>query len=303
MNIVFKIICCISLSLLLVNRALAESVFVKDTVAVGLEKSAEKSESEIVTTLVSNAVTESGIYPRALAWKDAQILLQPKLMKLGQAYILTLSREKNGIIDFSSSLRAETFDEMDKIALRLTQAVLQGINVNETVRIDNVTANEAIAGTEKKASRQSQIFTMGPVFFNGFPSDGVGTHLGIAKFWDADFGAIRFNILDFNSRGSVQWIKTGIGANYVFNRNNFSPYLGGEFNVGILKTGDIDLLDEDKTKSPMSFEFAGSINSRAILCPRFVGGVRFGNTNVVVGYARFAFGHFLACRYCVLMKQ
>ncbi len=220
------------------QSALAETVYVAPTIGTG---GAATEDLATLSTLVANAVTENGSNSIVAKSEDAEISLSPKMSKLGKAYIVSISRQKGGVTDFSTSLRAEQIEELDKIATRLTQAALKGVKASETAQVDNVTENEATQGTLRKAARKSRVFSLGPVFFSKLNTDGVGTHIGLEKSWEIKYGSINYDIFNLEFRGSVQTVSTGFGMDYFFTQSDVSPYVGGKFGLGILNSPDHNL--------------------------------------------------------------
>src|SRR5579885_3553876 len=53
---------------------------------------------------------------------QADIVLRPKLLKLGAAYIATLDRVEGGKVTRSDQLKAAHIEELDQVAQRLTRA-------------------------------------------------------------------------------------------------------------------------------------------------------------------------------------
>lgn len=97
--------------------AYANQVFVEKATGSGVNASDLTTATELVRTSVTD-VSSDGVVEKS---SQADYTLKPKLIRLGQAYVLSLAKVKDGKVIFSSQLKAAQMDELDKVATRLTR--------------------------------------------------------------------------------------------------------------------------------------------------------------------------------------
>jgi hypothetical protein len=216
--------------LLLSLNAHAQSVFVEPATGSGVSESDLATTTSLVQTSVSDVSSDSV----ADSPDKADLSLRPKLMRLGDSYILSLAKIKNGAVIFSSQLKAAQMDELDKVAERLTRSVLQGQRGKDGTRVGEITNEEAREGTQRKPVRKEWYVGLGGSEFGNLNSTGVGYSFGLAYGWDVNTALIKImGEGDFN--GSAFFTSVGIGGEYFLTTDDFAPYIGADFGVGLAK--------------------------------------------------------------------
>ena len=218
-----------ALALLFSRQVLAASVYVEPATGTGMTA----PELESATELVRSAVPEVGY---ALNEKPANsdLVLKPKLIRLGKACVLTLSRIRKGAVEFSSSLKADQFEELDKVATRLTRSVLVGEKAVEHPRVGEITQKEAKEGAERRPTRPFTSIGLGGSKFSNLNSSGVGYSLGLAKGWDLNTAVIKL-LAEGDFSGAAFFINGALNINYLFSTTDLAPYLGADFGLGVAK--------------------------------------------------------------------
>ena len=196
-----------------------------------------ETDLESVTTLIKSSVTESRgnhlIEKKPATQTDAQteIVLKPKLMRIGSEFVLILSKEQNGET-FSAKLKFERLENLDRVTGRLTQAVLK---------------NEAPEPTSKEAAqenRENQVqkqvasnrtyFGFGGASLSNLNSGAIGYSFAVGETFDLNQVAIRI-LGELDIQGTALFSSAGVGLNYYFNTSNYAPYVSGDFGWGVAK--------------------------------------------------------------------
>ena len=211
------------LAFLFSNSALAASYFVRPIQGASVPESDATAIQELVTSAVSQT-PESSL---AKSEDQADLVLVPKVMKLGQALILMVTKtSKDGTILAKEQARASNIEDMDTVAARVTRAVLTSTTMKEDVRVDDVTEDEVTRGKRRITSLQTRYFGFGPTTAWNLRSKGVGLNLEMGRAWIIDERfAINLGLRGFFFTASEAG---GLGADatfeYNFNNRSTSPF-------------------------------------------------------------------------------
>jgi hypothetical protein len=219
----------IVLSLPLVVQA--SQVFVEKTTGSDLTE----GELNTVTSLIKTSVPESGADQIVESSHEADFILRPSLIRLGQSYILNIAKVRSGKTVFSSKLKATKFDEMDKISLRLTRSVLSEERAGDKPRVGEVTDHESKEGSQRRPTHDRKYVAFGGSTLGQLNAPGVGYSLGLGYSWDLNTVALKL-LLDGNLSGSALFMNVGAGINYYLTSTDFSPYVSGDFGLGWSKS-------------------------------------------------------------------
>jgi len=192
------------------------------------------SDLETTTELIQSSVPEVSSNTVIDDEGKADIILQPRLVRLGQAYILSLSKIQNGETVYSSELKAARIEELDKVAQRLTRSVLNGERAKDNPRVGEITDEEATQGTQRRPVRVENYIGFGGSTFGNLNASGIGYSLGLAHGWDVNRAVLK--ILgegDFN--GNAFYTSLGIGADYFLSMTDVAPYISGDFGGAVAK--------------------------------------------------------------------
>lgn len=226
------------LSFGLAATAQADSVFVE--LATGSGVSA--SDLTAATTLVTTAVTEVSSDSVVDQEKDADIILRPTLMRLGQAVVLSLSRVEKGRVVFASQLKGLSMDELDKVATRLTRSVLVGENAKKNPRVGEITNEEALDGAQRRPTRSESYVSFGGTELGNLNSVGAGYSFAVGHGWDVNTALIKI-IAEGDFVGSAWFASAGLGGNYFFTRTDIAPYVTADIGAGAAKIDGGGVLD------------------------------------------------------------
>ncbi|CAK9250198.1 unnamed protein product [Sphagnum jensenii] len=216
--------------ILICGNAYADRIFVEPATGAGIPD----SDLQNATTLISTAVSDVSRNEVVSDPGQADFVLRPKLMKLGQAYVLALAKVRNNQIINSSQLKAERLDELDKVAERLTRSVLESQKASTSPRVGEITDQEARDGAQRRPVHKATYLGFGGSNFLHLNSTGIGYSIGAAYSWDVNYARVK--ILgegDFN--GGAFFLNAGIGGNYYLGMGDVAPYISADFGAGIAK--------------------------------------------------------------------
>lgn len=174
-----------------------------------------KDDLATVTVLIKSVVTELGHTQSQI--KDAKFILKPKLLKLGNAYILSIDKTEGGKLTYSSQLKSLKVEDLDEVAKRVARSVIKEVPIREDARVSDVTEVESKEGTRRREARQHLYVTFGPAGAINMESSGAYYSLGLGNLWDLGrFGVKLFWEGAFASAGGNKgtFSDIGIGMNY-----------------------------------------------------------------------------------------
>jgi hypothetical protein len=210
------------------NAARASQFFVEPATGSGVP------ESDLATTteLIRSAVNTTGKHQTVTDADQAEFTLRPRILKLGQAFLLQLDKVEKGKIVFSSELKAEHIEELDKVATRLTQAVLEGKQAPENAKVGQITDQEAHDGTQRKPVRRFTTLGLGAAFFGNLNSSGPGYSFDAGFGWDVNAALIKL-FADFSINGGAIFTNLGLEGMLFFSPEDIAPYASADFGLGI----------------------------------------------------------------------
>jgi hypothetical protein len=229
-SVVFATSAFIPLLVLVSSAAQAAQVYVAPATGSGVSPSDLETTTELIQTAVpdvsSNTITNDQ--------DKADLILQPRVVRLGEAYILSLSKIQNGETVYSSELKAAHIEELDKVSERLTRSVLAGERAKSNPRVGEITDEEAKQGTQRRPVRTENYIGFGGTTLGNLNTNGTGYSIGLAHGWDVNSAVLKImGEGDFN--GSAFFASAGIGADYFLSMSDVAPYLSADFGGGVAK--------------------------------------------------------------------
>ena len=221
----------LSCVLLFSLSAFSDTYFVQETATGALSK----EDASTTTELIRSTINETGSHQTVGNAASAQYVLEPKLLKLGNSYIMPLQKQKAGKVVFSSQLKAKSIDELDGIVARLVRAVIDEVPVKADVRVNDVTETEAVSGTRRKEAQKHWYFGFGPYGSNNLGDNGVLYDLDIAYAWDVNSFSIKIfwdGAFPGSNSGSNAFSDLGLGLNYFMKDTDMTPILEGDLGYG-----------------------------------------------------------------------
>jgi hypothetical protein len=221
--------------------AWAETVYVEPTKGA----SVPDSDRATVEELIRIAVTQIKGHTNVSSPASADLSLSSKVMKLGDAYVLSIEKkDKNGKTLFSEKMKAKEMGEMDTVATRLTQAVLENSKVISTADVTNVTQEEETMNTRRFQATRQWIIGLGPGWSSELNSKGGGFTFVLGYLWglDPDFGVnLSYTINSGPSDDDSSFSDFSLGGEYYFSRTKNSPFVGARMGYGSATANDCDL--------------------------------------------------------------
>ena len=209
--------------------SMASTYFVENSKATGVADSDRASVDQLIRTSITGTGKNSVTDERA----KAEFTLTPMLLKLGGAYVLTLEKkDKSGKVVYSQKMKAASMEDMDTVASRLTESVMQQTSTDDTADVTNITADEENRNTRRYKATRQWIFGLGPGWGQNLRSGGGGFTFTLGYLWglDPDFGVSLVGTFnggpgDDDSRYS----DFSLGGEYYFNRKKTTPFVGARF--------------------------------------------------------------------------
>jgi hypothetical protein len=233
----------------------ADNVYVQDTKGVGVSE----AEAAATTELFRSAAGELGhiIVPNQ---QQAHSVLRPKLIQLGESYVLTLEKVRAGEVVYSSKMTAEEIEELDILTARLTRAVMDENKASDDSKVGEVSQAETHRGTLRKRAKSTWFVAFGPythansdqgkgtlVNFNIAYNWNVNPHAAVRLYWDSLSGG--------NDESKTLFSAMGIGAQYFITARDIAPFVAAELGYGHTNTE----LEDGKEKNSNGFVISGGI--------------------------------------------
>lgn len=224
-------------TILFVNSAFAASYFVKDTAGSGVP-----DEKIAVKELVSAAVSQVKGNTTTEKESGADFVLEPRLVRLGAAYILYVNKTKGGQTIFSQQSRANTFDDIDTVATRVVRAVITEVEVKQDKKVSEVTEDEVTRGMRRREATRQWMLGFGPGWIGNVGESGSGVEWLISYLWGVSPETdIQLGIEGLSIRDSVASISNlFLGVNYHLSQAETAPYLSASFGHGSASIDDND---------------------------------------------------------------
>jgi hypothetical protein len=210
--------------------AQAAQVYVEPASGSGVSASDLTTATDLVSSSVSDVSSDTVVNQAS----QAEYVLKPKLIRLGEAYVLSLSKVRDGKVVFSSQLKAAHMDELDKVALRLTGSVILGKRASDDAHVGEITDQEAKEGTQRHATRKQTYLGFGGSSFGNLNSSGIGFSLGAAYAWDLNRARVKL-LAEGDMNGSAFFASAGLGGSYFLSLADLAPYLAADFGAGAAK--------------------------------------------------------------------
>lgn len=214
------------LVVLFAASAQAESVFVQTPQTEGEEASLRSTVQE----LVKAAISEQSGYSLAANAEGADLVLRPRVLKLGSAYVLTIDKLKAGKVLFTSKMRASNAEDLDTVTSRVVRSVLNEVRAEGNAQVDDVTEDEVTRGTRRHVATRQWKIGFGPTWGNSLNTEksGLAFHLGfvwgVDPHWDLDL-SFRATGIEGKNSSDAYFSEFMIGTNYHLNKNKNAPFL------------------------------------------------------------------------------
>jgi hypothetical protein len=223
------------LALVFVNStAGAVTVFVEKVQGVAVPA----EDLEVVEELIRSSVKSELKHGLAHSAGVADYAIGGKLMRLGQAYSLTLVKIKGQEEVGRVTMKASMMADMDVVVVRLVRSLDAEMSPAQSATVKDVTAHEERDERRRKQVLSQLSFALGPAWTS---------NLGIESstiLWNVGYNYE----LDFNWDMHVDgdWLSTtgasdddayftaiNFGVNYYFNPDQYAPFVEGHIGYGV----------------------------------------------------------------------
>jgi hypothetical protein len=211
------------------SLAHATSYYVGEVKTSDANPELTQSMKSLLTTAVTNAGGEL-----ATSESSADFILKTDLVKLGQAYVLNVTRYKGEQAVYSSRQKARSVEELDDAADRAVRAAMISKPAKKDLRVGEVKRSEEDEMRRRILSRDSTYFSFGPGGFANMGVTQLAYDLGLGHFWEVTpNAAITLMATGTASSDLKTYFLLGqLGLRYYLTDADFSPYVGGGLGFG-----------------------------------------------------------------------
>ena len=211
-------------------QAFAVTVYVNDVKTSNSDPNLASSVKSLVVSSANSAgasvVQDAG---------NADYVLQPELIQLGQAYVLTVAKMRGGKIVFASRQKAATTAELDDAADRAVRAALVGTPSKKDMRVGEVQEKDKDVIKNRVLSKNSTYLGFGAGgFSNAGYTPGLSYNLALGYTWETTArAAIRVLAGTMMAPDFKSYYMDGLlGLNLYLTDEDSSPYLFGGLGFG-----------------------------------------------------------------------
>ena len=207
--------------------AFAASYYVSDSVIDAALESVALSE------LVRSSVTNSGGTIAADA-AHADFTLKPELARLGQAYILTVTRFRGDMRVGSGRQKVIGLEDLDEASDRAVRTALGGGTSPKDVRVGEIQERDERRLSRRMEARHSTYFGLGPATFANLGTEPLAYNVALGYNWEVNPYAMIRVLGDFTGGNHFRTYLTSaqLGLNYFFTDADKAPYVTGLLGFG-----------------------------------------------------------------------
>lgn len=210
-------------------QALAVSVFISNVKTSDADPELASSVKSLVVSSASSAgasVVETQ--------NSADYLLQPELIKLGGAYVLTVSKIRQGKIIFTSKQKAASAAELDEAADRAVRAALISTPAKKDLRVGEVQEKDKDQIKNRILSKDSTYLGFGIAGFSNMGVTSTDYDFALGYNWETTSHAAIRVLANFvaSSDFKTYFLDGLLGLNWYFTDESSSPYVFGGLGFG-----------------------------------------------------------------------
>jgi len=190
-----------------------------------------------VKTLITSAVSSAGGQPSDSPNTDYK--LRTELVRLGTAYVLTVTRVAPNGQTFSSHQKANTVEELDDASDRAVRAAMLSTPAKYDMRVGEVKKTDEDILRNRVQSKSFTYFGFGPAGFQNMGTTQLSYDLALGHYWEvAPQAAIKL-LVDGVASGSFSTyiFFAQLGLNYYFTDASTAPYVGAGLGFGFSWSG------------------------------------------------------------------
>lgn len=224
-----KILIIVALFTVISQFAYASSYFVSEINTSDANPELAKSLRTIVITSVVNA---GGSTTDSDAASD--FVLKTDLIRLGQAYVLTVTKVKKGSPVYSSRQKASTVEDLDDAADRAVRAAILSTPTKTDVRLGEVKPREEEQLKRRIQTRNTTYLGFGPGNFTNIGASQISYDLALGHNWEVTPNAAIFVLGNLVTAGDFRtyYAMGQLGLHYFFTDEDSAPYVGAGLGFG-----------------------------------------------------------------------
>lgn len=227
------------LTLWLFSIAFSLASEAKSKVFVGTIKPISVAEDDAATIaeLIKTSVIEDLKNSLANSSSESDYSISGRLVKLGDAYSLTLIKETNSQEVFRTSLKASQMSDMDVVVRRLVRAIDNEESADKNAKVKDVTLDEEKNQRRRKDVLSQMTFAVGPATTRDMNVEGQAILWNLGYNYEIDFDWDMHLDLDWittnkRSESDASYLALNFGINHYFTESNTSPFIEGHLGYG-----------------------------------------------------------------------
>lgn len=218
------------------HSAFAANYFVRPVKSPSLNEEQTASINDLLRIAVDKVKGASSIDSES----GADAVLEPRVVKLGSAYLLSVKKTRKGQSIFQQEARANSMEDMDTVTMRVVRAVILEKEFQDDTRIGEVTEAQVKQNTRRIETTNQWMFGLGPAWGTNIRTGESGVYWLIGYSWGIDanwaltLGLEGVSIGDSNA----SFTNFFLGGEYYFTNYNSSPYASFSFGRGTAYADD-----------------------------------------------------------------
>lgn len=192
------------------NTALAESLFIERPPKITDWEDVLDSYYQLIADSIP---TDQGY--SIVANKDqADSVLVPKALPVGESLVLTLSKFQKGNKVASEKVKLGKVEELDFMTERLVSAVLKGVSVDQELTVGNISTSEKDKLKDRRLSRGRWLVGFGPAVGFNLKNEDAMFHYTVGYSWELEQSIIKLHVTGTDGVNDDEGYLGGVGISY-----------------------------------------------------------------------------------------
>lgn len=211
----------------------AKKVYVGNLQGISVASGDLATIDELVRTSVASDVHHTLVETST----EADYSIGGRIVKLGEAYSITLIKNQGGREVFRATLKASVMSDMDVVVVRLVRSIDNEVPAEENITVKDVTVFEQQDQRRHRKVLNQVSFGLGPGFTQNLNVEGGSVLWNLGYNYELDFDWDMHLDLDWLSTQSraendAYYAAVNFGMNYYPSTQNYSPVLEGHVGYG-----------------------------------------------------------------------
>lgn len=192
------------------NTALAESLFIECPPKITDWEDVLDSYYQLIADSIP---TDQG-YTIAANKDQADFILVPKALPVGESLVLTLSKFQKGNKVASEKVKLGKVEELDFMTERLVSAVLKGVGVDQELTVGNISTSEKDKSEDCRLSRGRWLAGFGPAVGFNLKNEDAMFHYTVGHSWELEQSIIKLHVTGTDGVNDDEGYLGGVGISY-----------------------------------------------------------------------------------------